>query len=89
MLACAQSTSYRDRLNNVLADGQPEGKYVEGVRVRVLANGYSIHIGDADSDEERRSRTLRLGANDDDVELLPPPARPVSSSFVHCPLLSI
>lgn len=53
MLLLAQATSYRDCLTNVLADAQMRGEYLGGYLVRVSENGLLLHIGVADSGEER------------------------------------
>lgn len=53
----AQSTSYRDRLNAVLAYEQMEGDYLGGFRVTVSENGHLIHINDANNEEKRGGRT--------------------------------
>lgn len=71
-----QSTSYRDRLNAVLDDGQMKGEYLGGFRVRASENGQSLRIGNDDSGEERGGRTPRSGADGDYFEVFPPPAGP-------------
>lgn len=41
----------------MLADEQLRGEYFDGYRVRVREGGYSLHFGNADSDEKRSGHT--------------------------------
>lgn len=44
--------SYCDCFNAVFADAQLRGEYLVEFPVTVSENGYPLHIGDTDSDEE-------------------------------------
>lgn len=70
-----QYTSYRDRWNAVLADAQLKGGYLGWFHERASKNRHSLHIGDVDSNVKRGGRTPLLGADGDDVEVVPSPGR--------------
>lgn len=66
-----QSTTYRERLNAVLADAQINGKYPGGFCVRVSENGHSLYTDVADSEEERRDPIPPSATDDDYDEVFP------------------
>lgn len=74
LLVCAHATSHRDDLNVVLTDAQQASEYLGEFRVSVSENGHSLHVGNANNDEERGDRAQPSGADSDDVEVVPPTA---------------
>lgn len=86
MLGCAPSTGFRDRLNVELADAHLNGEHLGGFCGRVSENRHSLHIGDADGDEEGGGCTLRSSTEVDDVEAVSPLVVPSSFSCLQCPV---
>lgn len=71
-----QTASYRDCLIGAHEDAERRGKYFGRFRVRVSENSHSLHVGDADSNEEGEGRTQPSGAGSDIVDVVPPPTGP-------------
>lgn len=60
-----------ERLTNRCAAA---GEYLGGYRVRIANDGYSRHLADADSDDERGGRTTPPEGNSDVVVVPRPPS---------------
>lgn len=75
------ATSYRNRLNALLAVEQSKGEYAGGYRIRVGEDGYSPCIDEATSGELRRDCPSSQNDDDDDVvEVVVPSSNPLSSA---------
>lgn len=54
----AQASSYQDHANAVLGGAQSRGEYLGSHYIPVGEEGYTVHVGEANSDEERGGSKL-------------------------------
>lgn len=59
--------SYRNWLNALLSGAQSNGEYVEGCRICVGKDGYSLSIDEATRDEEPGDRLFSPKSGEDDI----------------------
>lgn len=72
----AQALSYRNRLTTLLGDAHLYGEYLGSYRFHVGEDGYSLHLDEADSNEERRRSTPQPQSDGDVLEIPPPSSVP-------------